>query len=179
MIKCAAYIRVSTSEQTTDNQLPDIKRLAEARGYELAHVYSEQESAWRQGHQHELARLLNDIRSGKRHYDVLLVWALDRLSRQGIASTLQLINTFELYGCHVISCREAWTHPEAGPMREMFIAMSAWAAKFESDRRSERTKAGLALKRLEGKGKRGKDKRKRKKRDYTLEKASRISQARI
>lgn len=57
---------------------------------------------------------------------------------------MQLINIFEVYGCHVISVNESWTHPEAGPMREMFIAISAWAAKFESDRRSERTRAGLA-----------------------------------
>jgi len=85
-----------------------------------------------------------DIRGGKRKYDVLLIWALDRLSRQGIGPLLQLINSFEVYGCHVVSVNESWTHPDAGPMREMFIAMSAWASKFESDRRSERTKAGLA-----------------------------------
>jgi len=150
-MKAACYLRVSTGQQDVSNQLPAIKAWCESRGYELTEVYQEAESAWRNGHQHELSRLLSDIRGGKRRYDVVLCWALDRLSRQGIGPLLQLINTFELYGCHVISVNESWTHPEAGPMREMFIAMSAWAAKFESDRRSERTRAGLDRARAEGK----------------------------
>ena len=57
-------------------------------------------------------------------------------------------------------------------MREMFIAMSAWVAKFESDRRSERTLAGLARAKANGK-KLGrpagnKDKGKRKRTGYLL-----------
>lgn len=150
-MKAACYLRVSTGQQDANNQLPAIKAWCERRAYELAEIYQESESAWRNGHQYELSRLLSDIRSGKRRYDVLLCWALDRLSRQGIGPLLQLINTLELYGCHVISVTESWTHPEAGPMREMFIAMSAWAAKFESDRRSERTRAGLDNARAKGK----------------------------
>ena len=143
-MKAALYLRVSTTEQNVDNQLPALEAYAESRGWQIVETYRENESAWRAGHQRELARLLADIRGGKRKYDVLLIWALDRLSRQGIGPLLQLINSFEVYGCHVVSVNESWTHPDAGPMREMFIAMSAWAAKFESDRRSERTKAGLA-----------------------------------
>jgi len=52
--------------------------------------------------------------------------------------------------CRVVSIRESWI-AEAGPMREVFAAIAAWAAKFESDRRSERTLAGLAQARAEGK----------------------------
>jgi len=165
-VKAALYLRVSTTEQNVDNQLPALEAYAESRGWQIVETYRENESAWRAGHQRELARLLADIR-GKRKYDVLLIWALDRLSRQGIGMLLQLINSFEVYGCHVVSVNESWTHPDAGPMREMFIAMSAWAAKFESDRRSERTKAGLARAIANGKklgrpaGKKNKGKRKR------------------
>lgn len=171
MDNIAAYIRVSSSDQEAKNQLPAIKAWAESRGYDNSKmvIYSESESAWHNGHQKELSRLLADLRSGKRKYDYLLVWALDRLSRQGIATVLQLINTFEAYGCHVVSCQESWT-AVAGPMREMFIAMSAWAAKFESDRRSERTKAGLERALKEGKTlgrpKGSKDKRKRRRTGY-------------
>ena len=166
-MKAALYLRVSTTEQNVDNQLPALEAYAESRGWQIVETYRENESAWRTGHQRELARLLSDIRGGKRKYDVLLIWALDRLSRQGIGPLLQLINSFEVYGCHVVSVNENWTHPDAGPMREMFIAMSAWAAKFESDRRSERTKAGLARAIANGKklgqpaGKKDKGKRKR------------------
>ncbi len=166
-MKAALYLRVSTTEQNVDNQLPALEAYADSRGWQIVETYRENESAWRAGHQRELARLLADIRGGKRKYDVLLIWALDRLSRQGIGPLLQLINSIEIYGCHVVSVNESWTHPDAGPMREMFIAMSAWAAKFESDRRSERTKAGLARAIANGKklgrpaGKKDKGKRKR------------------
>lgn len=146
----AAYLRVSTDQQEISNQLPAIEAYCNNHGWQLEGIYTESESAWRNGHQKELSRLLNDLRTGRRRYDCLLVWALDRLSRQGIGPLLQLINTFEVYDCHVISVNESWTHPEAGPMREMFIAMSAWAAKFESDRRSERTRAGLDRVRANG-----------------------------
>ena len=149
-MRAACYLRVSTGQQNVSNQLPAIKAWCESRGYELAEVYQENESAWRNGHQHELSRLLSDIRGGKRRYDVLLCWALDRLSRQGIGPVLQLVSSFETYGCHVISIQESWTQ-DTGPMRELSIAMAAWAGKFESDRRSERTKAGLDRARANGK----------------------------
>jgi len=149
-MKAACYLRVSTGQQEVSNQLPAIKAWCESRDYELAEVYQEAESAWRNGHQHELSRLLSDIRSGKRRYDVLVVWALDRLSRQGIGAVLQLISSFEVYGCHVSSIQESWTQ-DTGPMRELFIAVAAWAGKFESDRRSERTLAGIERARAEGK----------------------------
>ena len=84
---------------------------------------------------------------------------------------LQLVNTFETYGVKVISLQESWTATE-GPMRELFIAMAAWAGKFESDRRSERTKAGLTRAVANGK-KLGrptgrKDKKKRRRSGYLL-----------
>lgn len=142
-MKVTAYLRVSSDQQTTDNQLPAIEAWCEGRGYELTEIYAESESAWRNGHQKELARLLGDLRSGRRKFDILLIWSLDRLSRQGIGAILQLMSTFETHGCHVISIQESWTVVN-GPMRELFIAMAAWPAKFESDKRSERTKAGLA-----------------------------------
>ncbi len=149
-MRAACYLMVSTGQQDVSNQLPAIKAWCESRGYELAEVYQENESAWRNGHQHELSRLLSDIRGGKRRYDVVIVWALDRLCRQGIGPVLQLVSSFETYGCHVISIQESWTAAD-GPMRELFIAMAAWAGKFESDRRSERTKAGLDRARANGK----------------------------
>lgn len=146
----AVYIRVSSSDQTAENQLPAILDYCKAHWWPEPEIYAENESAWKQGHQRELARLLDNIRSGKRKYDYLIIWSLDRLCRQGIAAILQLVSTFETYGCHIISIQESWTTVD-GPMRELFIAMAAWAAKFESDRRSARTKAGLARVRANGK----------------------------
>ena len=72
-MKAALYLRVSTIEQHVDNQLPALEAYAESRGWQIVETYRENENGWRAGHQRELARLLADIRGGKRNYDVLLI----------------------------------------------------------------------------------------------------------
>jgi len=165
----ALYLRTSTNDQHPENQLPALERYCYDRGYTIKGIYIEQESAWRAGHQRELARLLSDLRSGKSKYDILLCWALDRLTRQGAASILNLLDTLKAYGCRVVSLQEPWTELP-GELGEVLYAIAGWVSRMESQRRSERTKAGMARARAEGKpiGKRGKDNGKRKKTGYLL-----------
>mgnify|MGYP002396446478 CR=1 FL=1 len=47
--KCTIYLRVSSKEQTVENQLPQLLQLAQSRGYEVVEVYQENESAWHAG----------------------------------------------------------------------------------------------------------------------------------
>jgi DNA invertase Pin-like site-specific DNA recombinase len=168
-MKAVMYLRVSTREQDTDNQLPALQELAARRGFDVVEIYQEQESAWRAGQQRELARLIADL--PKRHIDVLLVWALDRLTRGGIGAIFQLLQHFRLYGVQIISHREPWTE-QSGPMADVFYAIVAWAAQFESEQISQRTKAGLVKAKANGKtlGRRpgSKDKAKRSRRGYLL-----------
>jgi len=138
----AGYIRVSTEQQTTDNQLPAVLDYCKCHWWPEPVVYSENESAWRAGHQRELSRLLSELRAGRRRYDYLVVFALDRLTRGGIADCLQLINSFEQAGCKVISIKEPWI-ADGGPMRDLFAAFVSWAAQYESIRKSQNTRAGL------------------------------------
>lgn len=132
-MKAAIYSRVSTNEQSTDNQVPVLMDWARQRGYDLVEVYQERESAWKAGHQRELSRLLNDCRNGRRKIDVLLVWALDRLSREGAAAVLNLVNTFKAYGVRVVSYQESWTEAP-GAIGEVLYAIAGWVAKMESER---------------------------------------------
>ncbi len=172
-IRAAVYIRVSTEEQTAENQLPEIKRFCQARGWEIAQVYAEQESAWQQGHQAQLAELLKDMRRGRRHFDYVVVYALDRLSRAGVLATLTLVNSFENAGCKVISIKENWI-ADAGPMRDVFTSMVAWTAQYESTRKSQNTKAGIQRKKstgwTPGRPKGSKDKKKRRRRRVVIKK---------
>ena len=164
-MKCVIYSRVSSQEQTLENQIPVLENWAQSRGFELAETYQEMESAWRNGHQTELARLLDNAR--KRKFDIVLVWALDRLSREGSAAILNLVNSLKVYGIRIISYQEPWTEAP-GEIGEILYAIAGWVARMESHRRSERTKAGLA--RVKAQGKRlgrppwSKDKRRRKRR---------------
>lgn len=151
-MRVAIYARVSTEEQQVENQYADFRKwiLSHGVNWDDVNYYAENESAWKQGHQHELSIALKELRTGKRKFDVFLVWALDRLTREGSAATLDLVNTFKLYGVRVISIKEPWTEVE-GPMAELFYSIIGWVAKFESDRKSERVKAAHAKLREQGK----------------------------
>ncbi len=169
MKKVVIYLRVSSSEQTVENQLPALKQWIAGKGYELVEVYQENESAWKSGHQRELSRLFADLQ--KRKPDICLVWALDRLTREGIAKIFELIHKFKFYGVQVISYQELWTEV-GGAMADLLYAITAWVAEFESKRKSERIKAGIERLRREGKPvgrqKGAKDKQKRSRTGYLL-----------
>jgi len=164
-MKCCIYCRVSTSDQELANQVMALTEWAHQRGLDVVQVYQEEESAWRAGHQRELAQLVADAR--KRKFHVVLVWALDRLSREGSAAILGIVSKLSRYGVKVLSYQESWTEAP-GELGELLFAIAGWVARMESQRRSERTKAGLDRARLKGKklgrppGSR--DKRKRRKR---------------
>jgi DNA invertase Pin-like site-specific DNA recombinase len=89
-MKAAVYLRVSSNEQSTDNQFPALEAYAKNRSYEIVRVYEEEESAWKSGHQRELVNLMSDAR--QRRFQVVLVWALDRLSREGALAILSLVH---------------------------------------------------------------------------------------
>jgi len=142
---------------------------AKQRGYEVVAIYQEEETAWKGGHQRALAQLLADARKGK--FTIVLVWALDRLSREGSLAILTLVHKLGTYGIKVISYQESWTEAP-GELWEMLYALTGWVARMESQRRSERTKVGLKRALTQGKKlgrpKGSKDKKKRRKRSARL-----------
>ena len=145
--RVAIYARVSTDEQHTENQIPVLREMAARRGWNVLEVYAEEASAWRAGRQKELKRLLDDASYHK--YDYVIIWALDRLSREGIGTLLSYVHKLTDYGCKVISQQESWVE-QSGPMLDLLISVAGWAANFESARRSERIKAANARKRAKG-----------------------------
>ena len=156
---------MSTNEQDAENQSAVLIECTRTRGFDVVSVFSEEESAWKAGHQRVLAKLMEDAR--KRKFEVVLVWALDRLSREGPLAILTLVNRLKICGVRVLSYQESWTEAP-GELGELLFAIAGWVTRMESQRRSERTKAGLV--RLVAQGKKlgrpkgSKDKRKRKKR---------------
>jgi DNA invertase Pin-like site-specific DNA recombinase len=168
-MKVCIYSRVSTGEQDTKNQSVVLTDWAIQRGYEIVKVYTEEESAWRNGHQRELAKLVADAR--RRTFQAVLVWALDRLSREGALAILSLVQKLSACGVKVLSYQESWTEAP-GELAELLYALTGWVARMESQRRSERTRAGLA--RIVAQGKRlgrppgSKDRRKRKRKQRLI-----------
>lgn len=111
-----------------------------------------------------------------RKFDVLLVSALDRLSREGPLATLHLVDRLGRLGVQVVSAREPWTEV-GGELRALLLAIAGWVARQESVRRSERTLAGMARAKSGGaqigRPPGSKDKRKRKRSGYLLRWAQR------
>lgn len=163
----AILVRVSGPDQHTENQLPDLQAWAECRGLEVAVTYQFQESARKGAHLKQLAQVYGDARAGR--IQILLVWALDRLSREGPLATLEIVHRLGQSGVQVWSYQEPWTEA-GGELLDLLLAIAGWVARMESNRRSERTKAGLQ--RAVSQGKRlgrppgTKDSKKRSRRGY-------------
>lgn len=147
-MKVALYCRVSTDLQEAQNQEIALVKWCRERSFVIVHIYVETESAWRDGHQLQLSVLLHD--AYKHRFDTVIVWALDRLTRGGPLAILSLIDRFKRYGVKVISYQEPWTEAP-GELADLLYAITGWVARAESERRSERTKAGLNRLRKEGK----------------------------
>lgn len=138
-MKTAIYVRVSTAEQTTSAQMPDIQALVAARGYAVVETYEEQASAVKTRPAYE--RMMADARAGR--FKVLVVWALDRFGRS-LAGNVNALLALDKMGVTVVSVREPWLDT-AGPVRELLVAIFSWVAQQERARLIERTKAGIAV----------------------------------
>ena len=153
-VKCAIWARVSTEDQFAANQLATLRAWAEARGLEVTAEYVTEDSASGakgKGADFDKARagLVDGARLGT--YSVILTWAIDRLSRKGVEDTLKTLRQVYEHGADVWSHQESWLQTSDPAMRELLVSVFAWMAKQESDRRSERTKLGLARRAAEGK----------------------------
>ena len=147
MTRAALYLRVSTrDQQVADNQERELRQLAERFGLEVVAVYNDTASGARSDRA-ALAEVLAGAH--RRDFDVLLVWALDRLSREGIRPMLSYLDQLRIVGVRVISHQEPWLDT-AGPTAELLLAVFAWVAKQERERIAERVRAGQARARAAG-----------------------------
>lgn len=147
-MKVAIYARVSTDERTEQNQVPVLEEWSDARGWEVYDKYCDVGSAWQKADQKELRRLIEDARLGK--FQVVLVWALDRLTRGGIGKIFHILDVLKEYGVKVYSQRETWTEVSS-ELQPLLFSVYAWVAEQESKRISDRTKAGMARAKAAGK----------------------------
>lgn len=148
MTTVALYARVSTKDkgQSTENQLPELRRFAQAHGYSVYKEYVEHESGGT-GKRSEFQALFADAH--QRRFDLVLFWSLDRFSREGALPTLQYLNQLQGWGVGYKSLTEQYLD-SIGLFQEAIISLLATLAKQERIRLSERTKAGMARRRAEG-----------------------------
>ena len=145
-MRVALYSRVSTEKQDTENQAVQLREFATNQGWQIVHEYVDYETGSKSD-RIEFKRMFED--ASRRKFDLVLFWALDRLSREGVLETLQHLNRLTGYGVAWRSFTEQF-FDSCGPFRDAVIAIMATLAKQERVKRSERTKAGLALARARG-----------------------------
>lgn len=145
--RTALYLRVSTDKQETENQAIQLREFAARQGWQIVREYVDYETGSK-GDRAEFQHMFED--ASRRKFDLLLFWASDRLSREGVLETLQHLNRLTAYGVAWRSFTEQF-FDSCGPFRDAVIAIMATLAKQERVKRSERTKAGLARVRAAGK----------------------------
>ena len=161
--KAALYIRVSTDEQNPGKQAEALVSFASHLNFKVVKTYQDVASGG-SANRPQFRRMLEDAQRGL--FSTVLVWSLDRFSREGITSTLSYIRRLKRCGVGVMSYTERWLDTGDEGMGELIIALLSWVAKQERERISERTRMGL--KKARNVGKRGKDKGQRRKSGYYL-----------
>ena len=144
MSRTFVYARVSTAEQTTQNQIEEIR----AAGFEIAdrHIFCDVISGSTLAAQRpQFSALLNKLDNG----DTLVVSKLDRLGRDAI-DIQSTIRNLEKLGVSVIVLALGKTDltSTAG---KLIVGVLAQVAEMERDLIVERTQAGLARAKAEGK----------------------------
>lgn len=143
-MRAAIYLRVSTAEQTTDNQRSQVEACARQRGFTEITLVEEVASGAKK--RPALAALIDDACRGR--YRGIFVWAIDRLGRTSweISDTVRKLDAA---GVRLVSVREPWLDT-GGPFRDLLLSMFAFFAQFERDRMIERTMAGLEAAKARG-----------------------------
>jgi DNA invertase Pin-like site-specific DNA recombinase len=145
MVKRAVlYMRVSTVDQHPETQLHDLRGLAAQRGFEIVAEYTDTMSgakAKRPG----LNQLLSDARRGK--FDVVLVWAFDRIARS-VRHFLEVLDDLNHLNIEFVSFRE--NIDTGGPLGRALIVIIGAIAELERNLIIERVRAGMRRAKLEG-----------------------------
>jgi len=145
-VRAALYVRVSTKDQTAENQERELRAWAERQGFEVGKMYADTASGARSDRA-ALAAVLTGAH--RREFDVLLIWSLDRLTREGIGPMIRYMDQLRAGGIRVLSHQEPWVDT-ASPVWDLLLAVFAWVAQQERQRTGERVRAGQARARAQG-----------------------------
>jgi DNA invertase Pin-like site-specific DNA recombinase len=146
-MKIGIYGRVSTRDkQEVENQLVQLREFAVKQGWTISREYIDRETGATSDREQFQAMFAD---AGRRKFDLLLFWSLDRLSREGALETLQHLQRLTSYGVGYKSFTEQYLD-SCGIFKDAVIGILAVIAKQERVRLSERTRAGIAIARSKG-----------------------------
>ena len=145
-LRVAIYARVSTTDQSTDSQLLDLRQYVRERGWNIYREYVDEGISGTKDSRPALNELMDDAK--KRRFDVVLVWRFDRFAR----STKHLILALEEFknlGIDFVSYQE--NIDTSSPLGSAIFTIISAVAQLERDIIAERVKAGLRRAKENGK----------------------------
>ena len=141
----AIYARVSTFDQEPENQLQELRRYIEARGW-TAVEYVDRGVSGAKDRRPALDQLVRDAK--RRRFGVLVCWRLDRLGRN-LKHLITLLEELQALGVAFVSLAEGIDATTPAGKLQMHILGAI--AEFERERIRERVLAGLQRARSQGK----------------------------
>src|ERR1700688_1753548 len=143
-LRAALYARVSTLDQEPENQLQELRRYVEARGW-TAQEYVDHGISGAKDRRPALDELLRDAK--RRRFDVVVCWRLDRLGRN-LKHLITLLDDLQALGVAFVSLAEGIDATTPAGKLQMHILGAI--AEFERGRVVERVRAGLQRARAQG-----------------------------
>ena len=146
MEKTAIYMRVSTTLQTTENQLIPLTEYAKRMGLEIVSVYKDEGISGVKSKRLALNEMLKDAVKGK--FSQILIYDISRLGRS-LKELINLLNDFNQLKIRLVFLQQGIdTSTSTGQM--MFNLLGVFA-EWERNTIVDRVNAGLDRARLEGK----------------------------
>jgi DNA invertase Pin-like site-specific DNA recombinase len=141
----ALYARVSTSDQSCDMQLADLRRYAAER-FTSVREYLDTGVSGAQRHRPSLDQLMLDAR--RKRFDVVVVWKFDRFARS-LKHLIDSLDDFAALGIDFVSYTEGVD--TTTPTGRLLFHLVGAVAQFERDLIAERVRTGIAHARAMGK----------------------------
>ena len=165
-IKTAVYCRTSTEEQHPENQLYELREYCKRQGWEIYKEYSDKISGVKESRP-ALDLMMQDAR--QKHFDIVVVWKLDRLGRS-LQHLIQIIQEWKNKGIGFVCTTQNidTTTPSGNLIFHIFGAI----AEFERELITERIKLGIKRRiaegKIQGRPKGAKDKGRRRTSGYNM-----------
>jgi DNA invertase Pin-like site-specific DNA recombinase len=171
-VKAAIYARVSTTDQKCEMQLNELREYVLRRGWENAGEYIDEGWSGAKASRPDFDRLMQD--AGKRKFDVVLCWKLDRFGRS-LTNCTAALQQLQAHGLRFIATSQNIDTDESNPAARFLLHMLMAAAEFERDLIRERAAAGLKRYRQDyGAGRVGKETHSRSGKDLAVGRPRRV-----
>jgi DNA invertase Pin-like site-specific DNA recombinase len=147
-LQAAIYARVSTTEQTCEMQVRELREYAARRGWNLVNEYVDTGWSGAKASRPELDRLMRD--AALRRFDAVLVYKLDRFGRS-VRNCLDGIAALGSHGVRFLAVSQSIDTDHANPTARLLLHILASVAEFERELIRERVCAGVRNAKRKGK----------------------------